>query len=220
MVVNLLGAYAGQPDINPSFDCFNETMQGTIPQLQAGLAALGLKLGIASRPSDITYQSSWDGYGTIRIDPGEPTQVAMILQRFANVQAYGIVGSYMDSTPLNSEDSPLLPILGDAVGSSFPMYPEYMCSTGASLAGSWYYIPPGGEGQQSLALIEVIRLVNPNFYLMTDDTANLGFAYYGQQHYSPVIGDQNLQGTNPPLVAELQNFAATYLDGQHWKTPL
>jgi hypothetical protein len=204
----------------PDFDIFPPTIDPQMDTLSAGISALNMRAGLATRPSQMVTTLNWTSDQLFDLDGGNPSQMAMLWTRFSNMISRGYTMFYMDSFLQSTDDQSIIEYLRSKMGPNVLTYSEF--STDLSMTYSGRYgetvagVQDGSLLWNTAIQIQVLRWLLPTTSFLVVDRGNLGEAYLYQNKFSPMINDGALSVNSPYISSVIAPLNAKYLKGSQW----
>lgn len=208
------------------FDVLPAAIEANVPYLRARFEEAGLRLGLATRPGEVTYRGgrTWDG--TIRLSPDDPWHLEHQWQRFRRMVDAGFTLFYLDTFGSSLDDVKTAMYLREKLGPNIQTYSEYHTDVSLLFSGAYKelsYDKRAGAFHADEANWETFRWLVPEAQAMVVSRANDadvpgGAAAVSQwllaHHLSPTIADY-LVGSQAKALRPLVDAA---LDArQQWR---
>jgi hypothetical protein len=204
----------------PDFDVFPPAIAANIPALIAGFKAVGLRVGLASRPGEYVDRETWTGDQTVQLCADSPDQMSKIWKRFENAIKLGFDMFYMDSFPLTQNHHRILQFLRKKAGPKILFFTEEGTEISAIYGGRYL---EWGKGEQlswtTPQLIEITRWLTPGAsFLCKRIDEHVTVDRLGAMKLSPLMLDYTFADASPRSVpVQLFQIGQTYLNGKTWK---
>ena len=210
------------------FDVFPAAIEANLSSLRERFEEAGLRLGLATRPGEVTYRGgrTWDG--TIRLSPDDPWHLEHQWRRFRRMIDAGFTLFYLDTFGHSLDDVKTARYLRERMGPNIQTYSEYHTDVSLLYSGAYKevgYDKAAGRFHADQATWETFRWLVPEAQAMVVSRVNDADVPGGatavskfllEQHMSPTIADY-LVGSQAKALRGLVD--ATVDERGQWRVP-
>ena len=175
----------------PDFDTNLARIAGTWPALVAGFRARGLRVGLCARAAENVDRADPMHPAVTSIDPNDPHQVAVLLERFRRAGAMGVDAYYLDTFGHDWASTRLLPAIRATVGPEVPIYTEYCTDATLPYADRYCEYKSGdGVSWNSPEQVAALRFLFPrSVWLCLSRTGDPKPKDFERLHLTPLLPD-------------------------------
>lgn len=197
------------------FDIFPPPIQANIPRLVAACKAAGLRIGLATRPSQLIWPQTYTGDNVVTLDGRNADQLNALWRRFDAMIQQGYTAFYLDSFGRDYNDFLIARFLRGKFGPGIPTYSEYITDVMMPYTGMYGELldAEGNLRWMSSQTMQILRWLSPQLPMMVKDmTGDVENAY--KNKCTPCVIDYIAAGS----AGELKRLNERYINANNtWK---